>query len=572
MRALLALAAGAAAWEVQIPMRDGYTLGTAIGCDKNGKNLTVVMERSTYSQVGTELIAVVIAEALGKDFCAVRQDMRGTGFSNHLLPGGVKHQDFTLWRAEGNDTHDTNEWIQKQPWSNGRILQVGVSSDGLGTLSGNMGLPPGLDAEFVIWASVTAYDTFFPGGAYRKGLNDGWLTSTFPLQHKRLIAETRQHEAPGEWWNPVNMSSHCDRINSPSVFWAGWYDIFLQGNLVAFDCAQKQGGPKARGQSRIIVDPCGHCQAAAKSWTKDLIYGRAALPVLAGLDLFSGKGKHAEFTKEVTFYVMGAIGEKDAPGNHWTTLHDFPEFTATPMYFGNDGSMSSSAPQVSAKMEYVYDPANPVPTMGGNNLMIPCGPKDQSPTESRDDVLVFTTPVLEEPMALTGPIEATLFVASNATDTDFTVKLTDVNANGTSSLIQDGIVRMRWRKGTRAGTEPSYLTAGTVYEVTVSLWNTSHVFAKGHRVRAAVSSSNSPRFEPNPNTGRLLSEPQLPPVPAANTLLVGGETPSHITLPVVPLRALPKWPILDAVDSWLAARPASWRTTVEAVSAMKLGL
>jgi len=570
-RSLALLAAfswGAEGFEVQIPMRDGYTLGTGVDCDVTKPNQTVVMERSTYTQDGSDLIASALATALGDGYCSVRQDMRGTGKSNHVGDG---HQDFTMWRVEGNDTYDTNEWIIKQNWSNGRILQAGVSSDGLGLLSGNMGRPQGLEAEFVVFASVTAHETFFPGGAYRAGLNDGWIDTIFPMQHERLVAEVRANEGPGVWWDPVNMTSKCERINAPSVFWAGWYDIFLHGNLIAYDCAQFSGGPNARGKAKLFVDPCGHCQAAGFDWTKDDIFGRSALPILAALDLFGGKSDDVRHTKDITFYVLGALKEKNAPGNHWVTVDEWPAFQSTPLYLSRKGALTSKKPLLTGSETYLYDPANPVQSLGGNNLMIACGPEDQRPAEERDDVMVFTGENLTEPVAITGPLHAVLYVSSNATDTDFTVKLTDVYPDGTSRLIQDGIVRMRWRKGTHFSSDPlPPLVEGEVYEAEVSLWNTSYVFNVGHQIRVSISSSNYDRFEPNPNTGRLLAEPQLPPVPAKNTIHFGGKYDSRFLLPVVPLSALPKFDVFAAADAWLAKRPAAWKDVIQKVVTGKI--
>jgi len=219
----------------------------------------------------------------------------------------------------------------------------------------------------------------------------------------------------------------------------------------------------------------------------------------------------------------------------------------------------------------LYDPANPVQSLGGNNLMIACGPEDQRPAEERDDVMVFTGENLTEPVAITGPLHAVLYVSSNATDTDFTVKLTDVYPDGTSRLIQDGIVRMRWRKGTHFSSDPlPPLVEGEVYEAEVSLWNTSYVFNVGHQIRVSISSSNYDRFEPNPNTGRLLAEPQLPPVPAKNTIHFGGKYDSRFLLPVVPLSALPKFDVFAAADAWLAKRPAAWKDVIQKVVTGKI--
>ena len=201
---------------------------------------------------------------------------------------------------------------------------------------------------------------------------------------------------------------------------------------------------------------------------------------------------------------------------------------------------------------FIYDPLLPVPTVGGGNLLLPkCGPQDQSGVEDREDVLSFTSDTLTTHVAVTGRITVTLFVSSNATDTDFAVKVTDVfpaveDAGGqnaftgstssskpTSMLVQDGIARMRWREGPMAAA-PTPLVPGQVYNVTVDLGPTSYIFNPLHRIRVTVSSSNFPRFSANPNTGRPLSD-AMPPTLAINTVFHDTVHQSYLELPVVRL-------------------------------------
>lgn len=134
-----------------------------------------------------------------------------------------------------------------------------------------------------------------------------------------------------------------------------------------------------------------------------------------------------------------------ARGNYWTTLDDFPVPTYTNYYLGSagPGTLGTTAPTATGDVSYLYDPSNPVPTIGGNNLKLHCGPLDQSPVENRTDVIKFETGPLDADLWVTGELQVTLFVSTNATDTDFTAKLTDVYPTGESRLIQDGIKRMR---------------------------------------------------------------------------------------------------------------------------------
>jgi putative CocE/NonD family hydrolase len=169
-----------------------------------------------------------------------------------------------------------------------------------------------------------------------------------------------------------------------------------------------------------------------------------------------------------------------------------------------------------------------VPTVGGQNLLIAKGPMDQRKIETRDDVLLFTTDILAEPVEVTGRLAAKLFVSSDCPDTDFTAKLCDVYPDGRSMLVTDGILRARFRK---SFSEENLLEPGQTYELAVDLWSTSLVFNKGHRIRVAISSSNAPRFEPNPNTGKPFRADNEARV-ATNTLHVSADHPSAIVLPI----------------------------------------
>jgi putative CocE/NonD family hydrolase len=246
--------------------------------------------------------------------------------------------------------------------------------------------------------------------------------------------------------------------------------------------------------------------------------------------------------KNVTFYVMSSNDEAGlAVGQYWTTHETFPEPVMTDYYLHGDGTASTDLSDPAASetsSTFKYDPADPVPTLGGNNLpdsiggSIPCGPWDQSSADAREDVLTFQTKTQGEPLYMTGPMFATLYVSSSAIDTDFMVKISDVYPTGEARIIQDSAVRMRWREGSE---DPMYLVPEEVYEVEIGLWNTSYVIAEGHALRFSVSSSNWPRFSVNPNNGLLLADPQYPGnnVTASNTVFHSSDYQSRVTLPIV---------------------------------------
>ncbi|MEL7046416.1 MAG: CocE/NonD family hydrolase, partial [Pseudomonadota bacterium] len=183
-------------------------------------------------------------------------------------------------------------------------------------------------------------------------------------------------------------------------------------------------------------------------------------------------------------------------------------------------------------LEYLYDPTDPVPTLGGN-IMRPelRGAYDQKPLEKRSDILRFVSPPFEESTEITGPIRATLFAASNATDTDFMAKLMVVKPDGSAINLVDGVIRARYRKGF---SEPELIEPGTVYEYDLDLWATSYELAMGDRLRVDISSSNFPRLNRNPNTGAPFGE-TTEMRSARQTIMASSRYPSRIVLPMVPV-------------------------------------
>jgi putative CocE/NonD family hydrolase len=199
-----------------------------------------------------------------------------------------------------------------------------------------------------------------------------------------------------------------------------------------------------------------------------------------------------------------------------------------------DGSLSPSAARSEAPDKFTYDPANPVPTVGGplccDSLHLAPGPKDQQEVEARPDVLVYSTLPLDQDMEVTGQVTLDLYAKSSAVDTDFTAKLVDVAPNGFAQNLTEGILRARYRESTSAD-KP--LVPGTAYHYVIDLWSTSNVFLKGHKIRVEVSSSNFPRFDRNLNTGKDAANDSTF-VKATNAIYHDAAHPSALLLPVVP--------------------------------------
>jgi putative CocE/NonD family hydrolase len=235
----------------------------------------------------------------------------------------------------------------------------------------------------------------------------------------------------------------------------------------------------------------------------------------------------------VAYYLMGDVDVASKDWNYWRYAYDWPlDYVDDIWYFtANGGISNNSAGLVNGNFSYLYDPRYPIQNLGGQNQPFDlAGPMDQSPIENRSDVLLFETPVLTETVETVGRIWGNLFVTSNCTDTDFTIKLTDVYPDGRSMLVTDGSLTVRYRYNY---TSEVFMSGNQndIYELLIDCWSTAYSFAPGHKIRVAISSSNYPRFAKNPNTGAPLARDYLNFNIANNTLLVGPLYNSSIILP-----------------------------------------
>lgn len=336
---------------------------------------------------------------------------------------------FSIWHSDGNDSQDLGDWIVQQPWSNGKVSSFGASADGLAAFTMVSNNVSWIDAQYFIWASSTGYDVVYPNGAYLESLADTWIRSTVPYEADAVLQVIRENEARNDWWKPLDLRGNFSLVHSrASGFWAGWYDVFLVGNLAAYEGYSTQSAPPAGTQhtSRITVDPLGHCQSAAAYFPQNLVEGRTALALAQAYETFGVRPVRRTSIRNATFYVMSSSDPAGlSAGQYWTSMDSFPTPSMTQWYLHADGTLSTTAPSNSSESApsstYMADPADPVPTAGGSNLDLPCGPLDQADIDLRADVLVFQSAPMVEALPLTGPLSATLFVSSDAVDTDFMV-------------------------------------------------------------------------------------------------------------------------------------------------------
>jgi putative CocE/NonD family hydrolase len=338
------------------------------------------------------------------------------------------------------------------------------------------------------------------------------------------------HPNDGSYWQQWNIALHHHEIDAPICHVGGWFDIFLNGTIKNY-VGLRQGARSAdaRANQRLIIGPWVHGPlGTATSRQGEFDFGPDAIWSYNEMRLpwfdYWLKGSQNGVLEEprVKLFVMGE--------NRWRNGDEYPlpGTQITPWYFHESGRLTPSAPSGDEVADsYIYDPADPVPTLGGNTLNIPNGAFDQRPIEGR--CLTYTSEPLSDDLTLIGPVICVLHAASSAPDTDWVVRLTDVAPDGTSRYLCDGILRARYRN---SASEPALLTPHEMYEFVVDLWATANTFFAGHRIRVAVTSSSFPRFDRNLNTGGPFGRESSGQA-ATNTIFHDSVHPSHVLLPVL---------------------------------------
>ena len=336
------------------------------------------------------------------------------------------------------------------------------------------------------------------------------------------------------------------KLEIPGLWQMSWYDVSVGPNIAMFNHVQKTAPKAIADQQWMIIAPVAHCgytRATEDTAVGERSMGDARLDyqeIMYGFfDKFLKGESDTRVDKlpKVTYFTMGS--------NKWQTSDTWPPRGAAPMTFylssdgkantlNGDGRLTTAPPASDSPDEFTYDPMNPVRSLGGNvcctGNAIQAGAFDQRKTEERQDVLVYTTEPFKEGIELSGPIVPTLYVSSDAKDTDFTVKVLDVYPDGRAYNLDESIQRMRYREG--YDRDPVWMEAGKVYKVTLQPLNTSNYFAPGHRLRIEVSSSNFPRFDRNLNTGGNNYD-ESKGVVANNKVHHSKQYPSSVTITVV---------------------------------------
>jgi putative CocE/NonD family hydrolase len=575
-------------FDVPAKMRDGVILRANVYRPVGEGKWPVLLTRLPYGKdfpLGSS--ALDPAQVARRGYVVIVQDTRGRFTSEG---------NWEPMRNEAEDGYDTVEWASKLHYSNGSVGMYGVSYFGFTQWATLIQGPSSLKAAIPIMTwNDPLNGVQFRGGALELGTLANWQLSmgvnvlmrrhsTDPralgaamyqlVQDIDALGTQGYHSLPLKEFEPLvrndvapdfflSIASPMDRklvdpmtivgkqeqVTAPTFNIGGWYDIFLQDTIENFRIMRTQGNTPEARQSKLLIGPWIH--GGFTNPVGELNFGMGATAAMIDLqiDLMSLqlrwfdhflKGVDTGITSEapIKLFVMGA--------NIWRDEQEWPLARAveTRYYLHSnghanslkgDGTLSTTLPETETADHYDYDPANPILTRGGALLMTPefrAGPCDQTPVESRDDVLVYTTPVLEQDVEVTGPISVHLWATSSAPDTDFVARLVDVHPNGYAQNLTDGIIRARYRDFVH-GEQPSLIEPGQAYEYEIDLWATSNLFKKGHQIRVDITSSCFPRWNRNLNTGQEFgSSSEM--VVAHQTILHDAEHPSYIVLPVVP--------------------------------------
>jgi putative CocE/NonD family hydrolase len=305
------------------------------------------------------------------------------------------------------------------------------------------------------------------------------------------------------------------KINVPGFWFMSWYDVSIGPNLAAYNFVRKTARPDIANEQYAVIAPtlhCGYTRATEDTVVGERSMGDARLDynelTYGWFDHFLKGEENGVLQKmpKVRYFTMGL--------NKWQSADTWPPAGAQPMTFylqsggkantrTGDGALATAAPAADAPDRFTYDPMDPVPSHGGNvcctGNAVTGGAFDQRKMEERPDILVYTSEPLKEGVEASGPIDVTLYVSSDAKDTDFSVKVLDVYPDGTAYNLDETIQRARYREG--YDHPPVWMEAGKVYKVALQPMTTSNLFAAGHRIRLEVTSSNFPRFDRNLNTG-----------------------------------------------------------------------
>jgi uncharacterized protein len=516
-----------------LPMRDGVRLGADLWLPDTKEPVAAILFRTPYDRRGYSPDVLRPQQCVEAGFAAVVQDMRGRfGSEGEWQP--------LHWAQEGADSYDSIEWIAAQPWCSGPVGMSGLSYCGTVQLAASLTKPPHLKAIAPTMASSAEFDRIETGGALRLDLGISWLAVTAidwllrrraagraipeaeamilrEVQDPRFLYDVRPlREIPlfsiqgfpisfDELYTKLNVPTDLKGIDLdiPTLHIGGWYDISHSTAVNLF----KRQVAAANSHCHLIMGPWTHSGQLPQTQGQ-LNFGAMASGAASRLHEVVLTFFRRHLRKEtvqlpcVRYFLMNSGGWRD--DSEWPPKSS----AARRMYLGMEsgvGALTDSiANEDAASDDYQYDPRNPTPTVGGRNLgvgRLSMGPIAQQALDHRSDVLRYTGHALIDPLDIAGAVAAVLWVSSSALDTDFIVKLIDVDATDIALPICEGALRLRYRSG--FDQEMPY-TPGTVEPLKISLGHVAWRVLPGHRLRFQIQSANFPHLDANSNLGNRL--------------------------------------------------------------------
>jgi putative CocE/NonD family hydrolase len=574
--------------DVAVPMRDGCVLRADVFRPDSPEKLPVIINRTPYNKALPMVFALTMdsIRAALAGYNVLVQDCRGRFASD-----GV----FNCFTDDARDGYDTVEWAARQPWSDGNVGMYGASYMGATQWLAATQAPPHLKCIAPLITASDYHDGWtYQGGAFALFFNVSWVMAAlaparllrerdknpgdreitaeigsvigsidrmrekmeflplkeFPMFRKGApyFFDWLEHPRYDDYWAGLCIEEHHPKVNVPALNIGGWYDIFQGGTIRNYlGMRESGGGEQARRGQRLMMGPWHHAVPLA-NLVGSVDFGLQSSPISVDIDgiqlhwfdhWLKGRKDALDALAPVRLFTMGINQWRDEkewpiPGTDFRRFYLHSRGRANGV--GGDGALSTEHPASEPADVYLYNPMDPAPTMGGGLCCYPGalqgGAWDQRPVEARSDVLIYSTEPLEEDLEVTGPIKLVLYASSSAPDTDFTAKLVDVEPCGFARNLTDGILRARYRE---SFAHEKMLKPDEVAEFTIDMWSTSNVFKKGHRIRLELSSSNFPRFDRNPNTGReLFADAETR--PAVQTVMHHRGFASHLVLPVIPRR------------------------------------
>jgi putative CocE/NonD family hydrolase len=584
--------------QAMVPMRDGVRLNTFVYLPQSdGPTYPVILQRTPYGITSSEgkantdctqgwlpspdapmrgSILRGYRNIVAHGYAAVYQDTRGRY--------GSEGED-RVYADDAFDGYDTLEWISKQPWCNGMVGMSGSSAGATTTFAAASQRHPSLRAFFAQVGGSSIYDdVVYEGNAIemerlwlwvaknipglsashresamrRSGLSsadlDGakmaadaryarleaasrtsppflgsedWLR--LPLLHypdfstwQPFLDEILSHPAPDEFRRRHNFRS---TIDIPGFHATTWYDIFQTSVIAAFNDIQARAGNQV-----LWIGPNDHYFIYETNfWPRD--------PYFEWFDHWL-KGRRTDMMdRPAVFYSPRAWVEdrRNYVANDWSYAEGWPPGDTLPkrFYLCGDDKLSLQGPSGPPR-SYVYDPRRPIPTLGGRNMLIDAGPRDQRPAHALPDYgLIYRSEPLTEDLTIAGEVRVTLHVQSNCPDTDFIAKLIEVETDGRATLLMDGVVRAMYRD--EQVSTPQHLQPDEIYEVCMSLAHIHHTIRAGNRIEVDVTSSNFPRRARNTNSGNplLAGDSEADVRVATNVVHHDGATASFIEIPII---------------------------------------